>query len=622
MGAALLLLHSIAPSEACAQAPLLVPLPREASFGVGVLALRSTIAIGARDANERNVASFIAAALHSRGIGASIVPGAQAVTVHLSDRAADPILGSEGYRLRVDRSGIAIAANSGAGLFYGFQTLDQIMPFGHGTISLPFTLVVDWPRYRWRGIHLDVSRHFFGVAVVERYIDLAARYKLNVFHWHLTDDQGWRVPIARYPLLTNTGGCRAGTQVGGEGSTQTDGKRYCGAYTAAEIRAVVAYARARYVNVVPEIEMPGHSVEALAAYPWLGCANGPYRVRQLWGVSAQIFCPTERTFGFIDDVVREVAGLFPGPFVHIGGDEVPKDSWKANAGVAALMRREHLRTLEEVQGYFTRRVERIALRYGRRIAGWDEIVGSGVSREAIVMAWHGNDAATAAARRGNDVVQSPDGTLYLDADQGNPDYEPLGIGGLTTTEMVYDYDPAPRSLNGAEQRHILGPQANLWTEYVPTASHLFYMLLPRELALAAIAWTPQQRRNWPDFTRRLGPQLARFEREGIAFRIPLVTYSIAASRVAFGEQQPEENTTTLRMNARQATLSLDEVVPDATIHFTTDGSRPTTRSKIYATPAQLTLAPEHATVVGAMAELPSGRISAPSFLRIESGAVP
>jgi hexosaminidase len=601
--------------------PSIVPLPRDATFGGTAFSVPPTVAVVANDADERNVAAFLSATLRSRGIGAPVLASADAAAVRLSDRAHDARLGSEGYRLIVDQHGVEIDANSGAGLFYGAQTFEQLLPVERPVTTIGGARIVDWPEYRWRGIHLDVSRHFFPVPVVERYIDVAARYKLNVFHWHLTDDQGWRFPVARYPLLTSVGGCRAGTQVGGEDSKVSDSRRYCGAYTAADIRAVVSYARKRYVTILPEIEMPGHSVEALAAYPWLGCGPGPYRVRELWGVSPQIFCPTERTFAFIADVLHEVATLFPGTYVHIGGDEVPKDAWEVSAAVAVLRRREHLNSLDDVQGYFTRRVERIAHGYGRRIVGWDEIMAGGVSRSATVMAWHGTDVGAAAARRGNDVVMTPDGTLYLDAYQGNPDFEPLAIGGLTTPEMIYRYDPMPPGLSRRQQTHVLGAQANLWTEYVPTTSHLFYMLLPRELALAELCWTPRRLMRWPDFARRLGPQLQRLERDGTDFRLPLVTFELDGRGVAFGEQQVVANTITLAVSGPTATVRVRELAPGATIHVTTDGSLPSARSPIYSAPLDLPMPVGQTVWVAAVAVLPDGRTSAPSFLALEQ-AVP
>ncbi len=500
--------------------PPIVPLPRFVTRGSGTLRLPASLAVEAHDASdasEEDVAASIVAHLRDRGVRARIGSAKSAITIRLSDHTADARLGREGYILDVSRSGVTISANAGAGLFYGLQTFEQLSR-ERPLRSVPFVHIVDWPQYGWRGIHLDVSRHFFPVTVVERYIDIAARYKLNTFHWHLTDDQGWRLQIPRYPRLTSVGGCRVGSQAGGEDSTATDHRRYCGSYTQNEVREVVAYAARRFVRVVPEIEMPGHSVEALAAYPWLACRPGTYRVRELWGVSTEVMCPTERTFRFIDDVVGDVVHLFPGAYVHVGGDEVPKGAWRKSPAVLQLRAREHLRSYEDVQAYFTRRVEALVKAHQRRIVAWDDVLSGRVSRSATIMAWHGTPAGVVAAKRGNDVVMTPDPPLYFDAYQAKAQREPLAFGGLTTLGMVYAYDPMPAGLSASQARHILGEQANLWTEYVATPRHLWYMLLPRELALAEACWTPRPRMNYADFTRRIVPELQRLSDEKVTCR--------------------------------------------------------------------------------------------------------
>ena len=596
-----------------------IPLPREMTPLGGQYAPAQSVIVNASSAEERNVASFVVAFLAQQGVTSNVQAGDfdQAV-IRLSTDAHDVSLGPEGYRLLVGSAGISIHANSGAGLFYGVQTLEQLaFRDGSGRLAFPGMRIVDWPQYPWRGIHLDVSRHFFPVPVVKQYIDLAARYKLNTFHWHLTDDQGWRIEIKKYPRLATMGGCRDGSQVGGEGSVVSDGRRYCGYYTRDQIRDVVAYARTRYITIVPEIEGPGHSVAAVSAYPWLGCDGRQYPVRQFWGVSTQIMCPTERTFGFIDDVIGEVASLFPGEYIHVGGDEVPKDSWEASPYVAALRKREHLASYDAVQGYFTRRVEQIARAHHRRIVGWDEILDGGVSRQATVMAWQSAARGALAAKRGNDVVMTPDGLVYFDAAQGNEDYEPLSIGGLTTSQMVYEYDPMPAGLTSDQARHVLGAQGNVWAEYIPSADHLFYMLLPRELALAELCWTPRSQMNWDDFSSRLGGEVVRLEGEGYHFRIPDVIYHISADGLNFPEQQPVRNELQTSLDAgTSATVGLREIVPDATIHYTLDGTVPTAASPVYDHPLALVQASDRASVVASVVVLRDGRTSAPSFLRI------
>jgi len=434
-------------------------------------------------------------------------------------------LGPEAYHLVIDANGIVINATSGAGFFYGAQSLLQIVTSdGIRPATIPFVDIVDSPEYRWRGLHLDVSRHFFSKDVIEQFIDVAARFKLNVFHWHLTDDQGWRLEVPPYPNLTLIGGCRSATQVGGFASHKNDGIRFCAWYTEDDVREVVAFAKARHVMIVPEIEGPGHSVEAMAAYPELACSPAEYEPLVYWGSTSYSLCPSDATFAFYDAVFRELSELFPGPYVHIGGDEVPYTSWRRNRTVLALMRRESLNSYADVQTYFTRRIEGIARKYHRRIVGWNDIEKAGVSNDAVIMAWTDREAGVAAARHGNDVVMTPGPPLYFDAYQSHEDGEPEAIGGLTTLHDVYDFDPSAGFDDPATHQRLLGAQANLWTEYIPTREHLWYMAYPRALALSELCWTPRSRMSWSDFERRLGPALTRLEPLGVTFRVPPVIF--------------------------------------------------------------------------------------------------
>jgi hexosaminidase len=586
-----------------AGAQSVVPLPRQVVAGAGQYALPNAVRISA-SGRAGDLAGVVQQIFREHGVGG---------VVSLSTDAGDVSLGSEGYALTIGAEGIAIKANAGAGVYYGLQTLDQLLPYASTSRSVQYVEIRDWPAYRWRGIHLDVSRHFFPLSVVERYIDVAAHYKLNVFHWHLTDDQGWRIQIRRYPLLTSIGGCRAGSEVGGEAS-DIEPQRYCGFYTQAEIRSLISYARARYVTVVPEIEMPGHSQAALAAYPRLACGPGPFFVRETWGVSDEIYCPTEYTFSFLENVLREVMELFPSSYIHVGGDEVPKTAWEHSAAVHALMRRERIATYDGVQGYFDRRIERFLEAHGRRMIGWDEILDGGVTQNATIMSWRGEGGGIRAARRGNDAVMSPDGPLYFDAYQGDPKDEPEAIGSLSTPQMVYRYEPTPAGLSPAQAAHIIGVQGNLWTEFITTPQYLFYMLLPRMVSLSEIAWSDPQPRTWDEFAQRLGDQLPWLAAHGYNFRIPNPQFSVTDADLRFDNVSPSVRTIEAQTSAAKATVAISSIVPNGTIRFTTDGSAPTVQSPAFAGPIEVSLQPNQRLDVRAIVVLPDGRASTPSEL--------
>jgi hexosaminidase len=444
---------------------------------------------------------------HAGGQGMSI-------SLALDPAYRDPT--GEGYRLVVTPRTISIRARQPAGLFYGVETVRQLVrPDG----TIPALTIVDAPRFRWRGMHLDVGRHWFPVDFIKRYVDLMARYKLNTFHWHLTEDQGWRIEIRKYPRLTEVGSCRAETVVRKNFDPYVgDGTPYCGFYTQDEIREVVAYARARHVTVVPEIEMPGHSVAALASYPELGCGPGPYTVWTRWGVNEDIYCPREGTFRFLEGVLDEVLELFPSTFIHIGGDEAPKGTWHRSAEVQQLMYRERLKDESALQSWFIRRIDRYLTARGRRLVGWDEILEGGLAPGATVMSWRGVKGGIEAARAGHDVVMTPTSHLYFDYYQGDPATEPFAIGGSVPLSLVYAYEPIPPGLTAAQARHILGAQGNVWTEYMRTAAQVEYMAFPRMLALAEVVWSPRAARDWTGFQARLPARLAELDQLGVNYR--------------------------------------------------------------------------------------------------------
>jgi hexosaminidase len=353
-------------------------------------------------------------------------------------------------------------------------------------------------------MHLDVCRHFFPASFVKRYIDLLAHYKFNTFHWHLTDDQGWRIEIKKYPKLTEIGAWRNGTMVGKYDDKKYDTIRYGGFYTQAEIRSVVAYAQQRHITIVPEIEMPGHAVAAIAAYPYLSCSEKQIDVERGWGVFEDVFCPKDSTFTFLENVLSEVMTLFPGKYIHIGGDECPKDSWKTCKHCQALIKKENLKDENGLQSYFIRRIEKFVNSKGKQIIGWDEILEGGLAPNASVMSWRGTEGGIAAARQKHFVVMSPGKPCYFDHYQSKETAkEPLAIGGYNPLDSVYAYDPMPKSLSDSERKYILGGQANLWTEYILTQKQVEYMVVPRLCALSEVLWTNKDKKNYPDFIKRL-----------------------------------------------------------------------------------------------------------------------
>ena len=436
------------------------------------------------------------------------------------DVRADAPEGVESYRLDITPERIEVTARDRRGLFYGVQTLRQLV--AASPHAVPAGLIEDSPRFPYRGLHLDVGRHFFPVDFIKRYIDLLATFKLNTFHWHLTEDQGWRLEIKKYPRLTEVGAWRSETIVGHarRGPKGYDGMRHGGFYTQDQAREVVAYAMERGVTVIPEIEMPGHSLAALAAYPEYANVPGPFEVRTTWGISEEVFSPSDATFAFLEDVLREVMAIFPSEYIHIGGDEAPKKRWQESALAQKIIEREHLAGEDGLQSWFIRRIERFLNDNGRRLLGWDEILEGGLAPNATVMSWRGTAGGIAAAQQGHDVVMSPQADLYFDHYQADPEHEPLGIGGSTPIEDTYRYEPIAPELTEAEAAHILGPQGCVWTEYMATPEQVEYMAYPRVLALAEIAWSPREARDWTSFSERLPAALRFLDALGVHYRKP------------------------------------------------------------------------------------------------------
>lgn len=495
-------------------------------------------------------------------------------------------LAEEGYKLSVTNRVASCEAKTARGLFYGIQTIFQLLPaqIHAGKLvpdvrwTIPAVRIVDAPRYRWRGMMLDVSRHFFAKEFVKRYIDYLAMHKMNMFHWHLTDDQGWRVEIKRYPLLTETGAWRVDREDKHwrEREPQADGEKatYGGFYTQDDIREVVAHAASRFITIVPEIEMPGHCTSALAAYPRYSCTGGPFRVPpgSLWPIM-DVYCPgDEGTFEFLENVLSEVIELFPGRYFHIGGDEVDKTRWRACPRCQARIRAEGLAGEEELQSYFVKRIEKFLNSKNKKLIGWDEILEGGLAPNAAVMSWRGVEGGIAAARRNHDVVMSPTSNCYIDYYQGNPEHEPLAIGGYLPLSRVYAFEPTPRELSAGEAEHILGVQANLWTEYVPTNGHAEYMTFPRIAAVAEAGWSAEERRDWEDFKDRMTGQMENYEWAGI-------NYAKSAHEVRVSaEPDPAGKSITVR---------LDTETSRPEIRYASDGRNLTASSPRYVKPLRV-----------------------------------
>ncbi len=466
------------------------------------------------------------------------------------------------YHLSIRQSKISITASEAPGFFYGLETLRQLLPLERSEpVSIQQLEIEDYPSFKWRGMHLDVSRHFFSKEEIKKYIDHLALYKMNVFHWHLTDDQGWRIEIKSYPELTRVGAWRNGSMIGPYAEQKFDTVRYGGFYTQDEIREIVSYAQKQHVTIVPEIEMPGHCLAALAAYPEFSCTGGPFEVGKSWGVYEDVFCPKEETFKFLEDVLTEVCELFPGKYIHIGGDEVPKIRWKNCGHCQTLIKTLGLKNEAELQSYFTDRIEKFLNTKGKQIIGWDEILEGGLRGNVAIMSWQGYKGGIAAAKQKHFAVMTPGDYCYFDHYQSENRNEPLAFGGYTPLEKVYSYEPVPKELNIEEKKFILGAQGNVWTEYIPDFAQVEYMIFPRMCALSEVLWSlKEENRNYMDLVKRLAKHFVWFEKNNINFSKALFDIKIHVDST-------EEN--------RGLHISFDAIHDETDeIHYTIDGSDP------------------------------------------------
>ena len=551
--------------------PQQVKVSNDAPF---TLSAKTVISLGTNSQDMKRNANMLASYIEqATGIRPAIGKGKSGAAIILTiDKT---IANAEGYKLDADAKQIRIAGASAAGVFYGIQTLRKSLPLVNGKaskVSIPAVHIADAPRFAYRGTHLDVSRHFVTADSVRQFIDMLALHNINRFHWHLTDDQGWRIEIKKYPLLTQIGSKRAQTVIG-HNSGKYDGKPYSGFYTQKQIRDIVKYAADRYITIVPEIDLPGHMQAALAAYPDMGCTGGPYEVWQKWGVSDNVLCAgNDKTLTFIDNVLKEITQLFPSKYIHVGGDECPKTQWqkcpKCQARIKALNleAKDGHSAEERLQSYIITHASNYLKSLGRNTIGWDEILEGGLAEGATVMSWRGESGGIAAAKQHHDVVMTPNSYLYFDyyqsLDKAN---EPLAIGGYLPLETVYSYEPMPKELTADEARHIIGVQANIWTEYMPTFKQMQYMALPRLAALSEVQWSQPALKDYTSFTNRLTEFTHMYDRLGYNYAKHLYNVAIHVDSD----------------NKWREILIHMTTAGKAEIRYTLDGTEPTVNSTLH-----------------------------------------
>jgi hexosaminidase len=568
------------PMFSMAQQAGIIPQPVSIQFNEGNFIIEGNTSMRF-DANNKDLA---AAARFFRSCIQSVsvftlpfnVKKGKAIELHL---AKTEELGDEGYILHVTPNSITITANKKAGIIYAFQTILQTLPAirTNATLSIPAMQVKDYPRFQWRGMHLDVSRHFFSPCLVKEYINLMATYKMNTFHWHLTDDQGWRIEIKKYPKLTTVGAWRVDQtdKVWGDRPQAKEGEpaTYGGYYTQEQIKDIIRYAADRNITIVPELDVPGHSAAAIAAYPYLSCTQQsqlPMTGGNYTDVSSNLCPGNDSVFTFLQNVYTEVINLFPSKYIHIGGDEVDKTSWKHCPKCQARIKALGLKNEEELQSYFIKRLEKFIVGKKRKMIGWDEILEGGLAPEATVMSWRGEAGGIAAAKMKHKVVMTPGSPVYFDQYQGDPKTEPLAIGGFNTLKKVYVYEPVPSELNQQQANFVLGAQANLWAEYITTPSHVEYMVLPRMLALAEVVWSPKENRNWESFNERVQSQFRVFDQKGLQ-------YSKGNFKV---DIKPSSSN-------NQLVVSLSTEAYKGNVYYTLNGNQPSLQSVVYAGPIKI-----------------------------------
>lgn len=608
----------------------IIPAPVSVIKSNGNFALSGNVLIQALPADAK-IAQMLKEFLATKGVNAKIASTKTTLVagqkVILLEQDIERKLPAEGYKISI-KGNKAVLTGKDAGLFYALQSFMQMVPSKktNGAYAMQNVEINDYPRFSYRGLHLDVGRHFFPLSFIKKYIDIMATYKLNNFHWHLTEDQGWRIEIKKYPKLTEIGGSRNGTIIGVyPGTGGTDNEVYKGYYTQAEAKEVVAYAASKYINVIPEIELPGHGSAAIAAYPqlssfperdtyigndwpWSGPRTGK-QVQQTWGVFDDIFVPSEYTFNFLQDVLDEVIAIFPSKYIHIGGDEAPKKYWKESEFCQQLIKEKGLKDEHGLQSYFIQRIEKYLNAKGRSIIGWDEILEGGLAPNATVMSWRGEKGGIEAAQQNHDVLMTPSTNgLYFDHKQSNAEDEPLTIGrngkGFAHYTKVYNYDPVPAVLTPDQKKYIKGVQANLWTEYIETPAKAEYMIFPRVFALAEIAWTPVEKKDLKNFSEeRLSLHLSKLDQTGTNFWVP----------VAIG--QPEKEVT-----GENHTVTLQSPVAGAKIFYTLDGFRPSENAAEYTSSLKINVPQGKKKILKTIVITPSGKRSVVAETVFNNGA--
>jgi len=550
-----------------------IPMPAQVSeSGEGfAVSAQTPIVVDAGDAQAKRSAEYLASLMtRTRHLDLKVQQAsASGAALVLKRDASAPVADAEGYALDVTPKGMVITARDEAGLFYGAMTAWQLMTpaQGEGDVRVPAVHIRDEPRFNWRGFMLDSARHFWTTDEVRTVIDQMAQHKLNVLHWHLTDDQGWRIEIKKYPELTRIGAWR--TPPGA--SQNGEPKRYGGFYTQDEVRAIVAYAAERHITVVPEIDMPGHAQAAVASYPELGVTGKRPPVSVDWGVNPYLYNIDDHTIRFLEDVLDEVMALFPSTYIHVGGDEAVKDQWQASAAVQARMRELKLKDENAMQSWFIEQMGQYLAAHGRRLVGWDEVLEGGVPPSATVMSWRGTQGAIKAAKLGHDVVLSPAPQLYLDHLQSDREDETTGRMPPMTLESYYGFEAVPKELDATQAKHVLGMQANLWTEHMPTMRHVEHAMFPRLDALAEAAWSPVTVRDWHGFLDRLPAQFARYRAQDIGYADSAFAVNIEVDRNA-------------AIASGEASVALSNQAGYGDLHYTTDGAAPTATSPVYAKP--------------------------------------